>query len=109
MRPHATLSTSEGGSQRFQWSYLYTGLLLSNSLIVFRSLRTLPFSVSSNSFICHSYENTRCVPSFFPFWNSSLDLPSRSSRTATSDNATPLSSPSSSPPRSPYPQILSHH
>jgi hypothetical protein len=35
--------------------------------------RTLPFSVSRNSFICHSYENTRGVYQLFPFWNSPLD------------------------------------
>jgi len=33
---------------------------------------TLPSSVSSNPFICHSYENTGGVGVFFPFWNSSL-------------------------------------
>jgi hypothetical protein len=31
---------------------------------------TLPSSVSSNSFACHSYENTGGVGVFFPFWNS---------------------------------------
>jgi hypothetical protein len=31
---------------------------------------TLPSSVSCNPFICHSYENTRGVEGFFPFWNS---------------------------------------
>jgi hypothetical protein len=31
---------------------------------------TLSSSVSSNSFACHSYENTRGVGVFFPFWNS---------------------------------------
>jgi hypothetical protein len=30
---------------------------------------TLPSSVSSNSFICHSYENCRGVYPFFPFWH----------------------------------------
>ncbi len=29
---------------------------------------TLPSSVSRNFFICHSYENTRGVGVFFPFW-----------------------------------------
>src|SRR6266481_10196009 len=32
---------------------------------------TLPSSVSCKSFACHSYENTRGVGVFFPFWNSS--------------------------------------
>ncbi len=31
---------------------------------------TLPFLVSRNSFICHSYENTAGVCGFFPFRNS---------------------------------------
>ena len=31
---------------------------------------TLPSSVSCIPFICHSYENTRGVGVFFPFWNS---------------------------------------
>jgi hypothetical protein len=35
-------------------------------------LRTLSFSVSSNSFVCHSYENCRGVHQQFPFWNSPL-------------------------------------
>src|SRR5713226_587005 len=35
-------------------------------------LRTLSFSVSCNSFVCHSYEKCRGVHQLFPFWNSSL-------------------------------------
>ena len=31
---------------------------------------TLPSSVSRNSFVCHSYENSRGVYQQFPFWNS---------------------------------------
>ena len=37
---------------------------------VFNTLRTLPFSVWFKSFVSHSYENCRGVPTFFPFWNS---------------------------------------
>ena len=40
------------------------------SPFLFKGLRTLPFSVSRNSFACHSYENCWGVPQFFPFWNS---------------------------------------
>jgi hypothetical protein len=36
---------------------------------VFLRLRTLSFSVSSNPFACHSYENCRGVPKQFPFRN----------------------------------------
>jgi hypothetical protein len=32
----------------------------------------LPSSVSSKSFVCHSYENCRRVPNFFPFWSTSI-------------------------------------
>jgi hypothetical protein len=42
---------------------------------VFRSLHTLPSSVSCNPFICHSYENNRGMYQLFPFWNSSLTRP----------------------------------
>ncbi len=45
------------------------------SSFLFMRLRTLSFSVSRNSFICHSYENNRGVYQQFPFWNS---LPSAS-------------------------------
>jgi len=37
--------------------------------LLFHSLYTLPSSVASNSFACHSYENCRGVGVFFPFWN----------------------------------------
>ena len=33
---------------------------------------TLPSSVYDKSFVCHSYENNRGVPPFFPFWNASV-------------------------------------
>src|SRR6266436_1326104 len=36
---------------------------------VFKSLRTLPSSVSRKSFPCHSYENCRGVYQQFPIWN----------------------------------------
>src|SRR6266403_4513609 len=36
---------------------------------------TLPSSVSCKFFACHSYENTGGVGVFFPFWNSSPDVP----------------------------------
>ncbi len=35
---------------------------------------TLPSSVCSKSFVCHSYENWRGVVGFFPFWNSKLPV-----------------------------------
>ena len=38
------------------------------SSFLFMRLRTLSFSVSRNSFICHSYENNRGVYQQFPFW-----------------------------------------
>jgi hypothetical protein len=37
---------------------------------LFNLLRTLPFSVWSKSFVCHSYENNRGVYHLFPIWNS---------------------------------------
>src|SRR5260370_41003395 len=37
---------------------------------VFKSLRTLSFSVSCKSCICHSYANCRDVYQQFPFWHS---------------------------------------
>src|SRR3989442_4883480 len=37
---------------------------------LFKHFRTLPFSVSCNPFVCHSYENCRGVYQQFPFWNS---------------------------------------
>src|SRR5258707_4691995 len=36
---------------------------------IFHLPYTLPSSVSRNPFVCHSYENTRGVGVFFPFWN----------------------------------------
>src|SRR3989442_532426 len=36
---------------------------------VFKSLRTLSFSVSCKSCVCHSYENGRGVYQQFPIWN----------------------------------------
>src|SRR5258708_2180609 len=41
--------------------------IYSNSSIS-HSAYTLPSSVCSNSFRCHSYENCRGVGVFFPFW-----------------------------------------
>jgi hypothetical protein len=40
------------------------------SPFTFIRLRTLSFSVSRKSCICHSYENNRGVYQLFPFWNS---------------------------------------
>src|SRR6266404_8474883 len=37
---------------------------------LFMHFRTLSFSVSRKSCICHSYENNRGVYQKFPFWNS---------------------------------------
>src|SRR6266852_7581033 len=37
---------------------------------VFKSLRTLSFSVSCKSCVCHSYANCRDVYQQFPFWHS---------------------------------------
>jgi hypothetical protein len=54
-----------------------------SNLCFFNRRRTRPFSVSSNSFVCRSYENCRGIPKQFPFWNrapggrrSLLSLPS---------------------------------
>src|SRR5712692_7616946 len=52
MQPRRVLDSFSGAGSRPLWSYLHTGTLL--RLI---------------SFICHSYENTRDVGVFFPFWN----------------------------------------
>src|SRR5271168_471452 len=35
----------------------------------FPTYRNLPFSVSRNSFVCHSYANCRGVCHLFPIWN----------------------------------------
>jgi hypothetical protein len=40
----------------------------------FMRLRTLSFSVSRKSCICHSYENTGGVPELFPVWNARLAI-----------------------------------
>jgi len=56
---------------------------------------SLPSSVSSKSFTCHSYENCRGVPQLFPLWN----LPSKK---ATSTPATSIPCSSACPP-SPVP------
>src|SRR5229473_4364032 len=40
--------------------------------LVFNSLRTLSFSVSCKSCVCHSYANSRGVYQQFPTWNESL-------------------------------------
>jgi hypothetical protein len=55
------------------WAVMVNQLFLrSNSPLPpsFHLPYTLPSSVSSNPFICHSYENIRGVVVFFPFWNS---------------------------------------
>ena len=39
---------------------------------LFIDLHTLPSYVSSNSFVCHSYEKCRGVYQLFPFWNSPI-------------------------------------
>jgi len=39
---------------------------------LFNCLHTLSFCVWDKSFVCHSYENCRGVPTFFPKWNSPL-------------------------------------
>src|SRR5216683_148594 len=41
-------------------------------VFVFNSLRTLSFSVSCKSCVCHSYANRRGVHQQFPIWNESL-------------------------------------
>ncbi len=41
-------------------------------VFVFNSLRTLSFSVSCKSCVCHSYANRRGVYQQFPSWNESL-------------------------------------
>ena len=46
-----------------------TALSPKNLSFVFIRLRTLPFSVSRNPFVCHSYENNRGVYQQFPNWN----------------------------------------
>jgi hypothetical protein len=52
---HAVLLTLPSDGNRPSWSYPYTGTL--SPLI---------------SFVSHSYENTRGVGVFFPFWNSPI-------------------------------------
>src|SRR5947209_6465076 len=53
-------------------SALIPALSPKNPSFVFIQLRTLSFSVSRNSFVCHSYENSRGVAQLFPLWNSPL-------------------------------------
>jgi len=43
----------------------------------FHSPYTLPSSVASNSFACHSYENTGGVGVSFPFWNRASEVDAR--------------------------------
>ncbi len=53
----------------------YTQITRETPLIpffVFKSLRTLSFSVSCKSCVCHSYANRRGVYQQFPTWNESL-------------------------------------
>jgi len=57
------------------WGVMVNQLFLrSNSTLPqsFHLPYALPCSVSRISFDCHSYENTRGVGIFFPFWNSAL-------------------------------------
>ena len=54
---HAVLLTLSANRNCLPWSYPYTG--------------TLPRLIS---FVSHSYENTRGVGVFFPFWNSLFSL-----------------------------------
>jgi hypothetical protein len=55
------------------------------SSVPFIRLRTLSFSVSRKSCICHSYENTGGVPQLFPFWNSALCASDKDARPEPAD------------------------
>ena len=64
---------SDPSSQKPSPLVLFRSVLRSRIFsFVFKSLRTLPFSVSCNPFACHSYENCRGVYQLFPFWNSQI-------------------------------------
>jgi hypothetical protein len=52
----------------------------------FKGLRTLSFYVSRNSFVCHSYENTRGVYQLFPLWNSAPQSPRGNPRSRSDRN-----------------------
>jgi hypothetical protein len=62
LNPYATIFYKKGGGG---------GCFPSGPLfyLAFHLPYALPSSVSCNSFICHSYENTGGVGVFFPFWN----------------------------------------
>jgi hypothetical protein len=95
MKPRRLLNSFSRAGRRLPWSYLQTGTLprpisfACHSYVDCRvctqnsrsgthppasfpshSPYPLPSSVSYKSFNCHSYENTRGVGVFFPFWNS---------------------------------------
>src|SRR5258708_38599067 len=54
---------------------------------------TLPSSVSRKSCICHSYENTRGVGAFFPFWyDSTSPVPTMSGAPAINSSPYPVTS-----------------
>jgi hypothetical protein len=62
--------------------YLNSSPRLSSSVAAFLSHLPyiLPRSVSRKPFICHSYENTRGVGVFFPFWFTCLPRVSRGAK-----------------------------
>jgi hypothetical protein len=67
------------GCTSFQSKESFSSLLaqcdpLANCSVVFKSLHTLPFYVSSKSFVCRSYENCRGVGVFFPIRDKSPRL-----------------------------------
>jgi hypothetical protein len=62
LNPYPTIFYRKGGGR----GVLPSGPLL---YLAFHLPYALPSSVSRNSFICHSYENTGGVGVFFPFWN----------------------------------------
>jgi hypothetical protein len=64
-------------SLRLVQALSYTQITRETPLIpvfVFRSLRTLSFSVSCKPCVCHSYANRRGVHQQFPTWNESLTV-----------------------------------
>src|SRR5690242_6589384 len=69
----------------------------------------LPSYVCSKSFVCHSYENCRGVPQFFPFWNRASDQdasPERAQRAEGSLLVSPLATRHSPLPLSWFPRGL---
>ena len=64
---------SDPSSQEPSPLVLFRSVLCSRIFpFVFKSLRTLPSSVSGKPFVCHSYENCRGVGVFFPFRSTPL-------------------------------------